>query len=290
MTKKNFKRLFLGFLALYFVMFAVRAIYDLVTFSEVDIINNQNIYFASERHQIRNYASLSSKGVNAAAIIDQKYERIANLVSATVSFSSDLGRVNRLLEEHGAIVQMENSQGLTGARRIDLVIGVRPESFDAMQAAISQIGRLISSTITKTDKTYEYRQMLAEKETLERRRVNYEELKKHGGNMSELLQLETVIIEVESQIQHLLIGLGEYSDENALCTINFTLYEGSEAGVLRKLWNSLIWSTTMYLIIIGLLMLTSFGAIVIAWCWSYLKKLLVEKTDVSDPGNGVQKE
>ena len=283
MSKKALKRIFIGFIALYFIIFAARAVYDLITFNDTDITDNYNIYYTGEKEvgrSINNYASLKMEYAgdgSTVSVMDQKYERIASITSKTVKFDSDMERFNSILEEHRAVVQMENRRGLAGSRRIDLVIGVRPESFDAMQSAISQIGRIISSTITKTDKTYEYRQMLAEKETLERRRASYEELKKMGGSISEMLQLEDKIIEVEAQIQQQLIGLGEYSDENALCTINFSLNEGTEASILRKLWNALKWSTITYTIIIAVLLFTTFVVFVILQFWNYLKRMLVEK-------------
>lgn len=286
MSKKVLKRIFLGFIALYFIIFAARAVYDLITFQETSITDNYNIYYNGEKEDkssIKNYASqrmeYPAEG-SATSVLDQKYERIASIVSKTVRYNEDIERLNAIVEENKAVVQMENSRGLIGNRRVDLVIGVRPENFDAMQTAVSAIGRITSSTTTKTDKTYEYRQMLAEKQTLESRLASYEELKERGGSISEMLQIEDKIIEVESQIQQQMIGLGEYSDDNALCTINFSLYEGSEAGTLRKLWNALTWSTVTYLIIIGVLSLTAFGAFVIAAVWNYLKKALVDKPEI----------
>lgn len=288
MQKKALKRIFLGFIALYFVIFAVRAVYDLITFQDTDVANNYNIYYTGEKEDMRsvkNYASQKmeySEG-QSATVLDQKYERIASITSKTVNYENDLGHFKATLEENRAVVQMENSRGLPGSRRVDLVIGVRPENFDAMQAAVLQIGRVTSSTTTKTDKTYEYRQMLAEKATLERRLASYAELKERGGSISEMLQLEDKIIEVEAQIQQQLIGLGEYSDENALCTINFSLYEGSEAGVTRKLWNALKWSTITYVIIIAILLFAAFAAFVLAGVWNYLKKTLVDKPEAAQP-------
>jgi len=296
MSKKAFRRIFLGFIALYFIIFAARAVYDLITFQDTDITDNYNIYYNGEKediYSIKNYASqrmeYPMEGA-ATSVLDQKYERIASIVSKTVNYDADLERFNAIVEENKAVVQMENSRGLAGSRRMDLVIGVRPENFDAMQAAVSGIGRISSSTTTKTDKTYEYRKMLAEKQTLENRRVSYEELKKRGGSISEMLQIEDKIIEVEAQIQQQLIGLGEYSDDNALCTINYSLYEGSEAGVPRKLWNALQWSTITYVIIIAVLSLTAFGAFVLAAVWKYLKKILVEKPETPQKDNTEKKD
>ena len=288
MNIKTFKRTILGLAILYLLIFFSRAAYDLVTFEETVATDNYNIYYTAEKDSrvAGNYASekmVYDAGGAAASVLDQKYERIANIVSKSLNYDSDMERFNALLEEYRAVIQMENRRGLTGSRRADLTIGVRPEAFDTMQAAVSQIGVSVSSSVTKTDKTYEYRQMLAEKETLERRRASYEELRKLGGGIPDMLSLEDKIIEVESQIQQQLIGLGEYSDDNALCTINYTLYEGSEAGTLRKLWNALKWSTTVYAIILSIALFTAVAAFVFAWCWNRIKKLLIEKPAQTAP-------
>lgn len=283
MSRQALKRIFLGFIALYFVIFAARAVYDLITFQDLDIAENSNIYYNGEKEDrlIRNYASqkMEYAAEGTQSVLDQKYERIASIISKTINYDADLERFNSLLREYSAVIQMENRRGLSGNRRADLVVGVRPENFDAVEAAVSGIGRITSSTTTKTDKTYEYRQMLAEKENLERRLESYDELKKRGGSISEMLQLEDKIIEVEALIRQQMIGLGEYSDENALCTINFTLYEGSEASVPRKLWNALKWSTIIYFLIILGVLVTTFAVFALLAVWNYLKKTLVDKPD-----------
>ena len=289
MTVKRVKRVFLGLVILYLAIFVARAAYDIATFTETGIDENYNIYYPVERAELKSFSNIASEKLAynatdgaAAGVLEQKYERIANIVTKTVNYDADMERFNSILVDHNAVIQMENRRGLAGGRRVDLTIGVRPGEFDAMEAAISQIGTLISSSTTTTDKTYEYRQILAEKETLERRKESYEELKKQGGSIPDLLQLEERIIDVESQIQQILVGLGEYSDENALCTINYTIYEGIETGTPRKLWNALKWATMIYFIIIGIILFTIVAALIIAWCWSKLKKFLTDKPAPAD--------
>ena len=282
MNYKSFKRLLLGFVILYFIIFSARAVYDLLTLTDIETGDSYNVYYGAEKEArlSSNYAServVYTAGAAAPSVLDQKYERIANLVAKTVNYDSDMEQFNALIAGHRAVVQSENRRGLSGGRRADFRVGVRPESFDDMQAAVSKIGVLTSSSVTKTDKTYEYRQMLAEKETLERRRAGFEDLKKHGGSIPELLQLEEKIIEVEAQIQRQLIGLGEYSDDNALCTINYTLYEGTEAGTLRKLWNALKWATATYAAIMGLLILSAIAALIFIWCLGHIRRMLADK-------------
>ena len=282
------KRIFLFFIISFIVLFTARAIYDFNTFQDTDITSNYNIYYPSEKigsFEVKNYASqrVEYNAAGSASVLDQKYERIASIVSKTVDYDNDLARFQEVLEANKAVVQMEDSRGLPGSRRVDLVIGVRPDSFDQMREAVLTIGRIISSTATIVDKTYEYRQMIAEKETLERRRKSYEELKTRGGSISELLQLEDKIIEVDIMIQQQLVGLGEYSDDNALCTINFSLYEGSVASISRKLWNALLWSVAVYAAFIGIILFVGFVSFILASIWLYLKKALATQVAGENP-------
>jgi hypothetical protein len=287
MKIKIVKKVIFGLVVLYVLMFAGRVAYEFT--SRVDDSPGGYLYMSNmatpeSRSFTGNYATLKMEyagdGFEGSTIFDQKYERIASIVSRTATYDDDMDRFNAALEDYKAVVQVENRSGLPGARRAVLTIGVRPENFDTMQEAVTRIGKLVSSTTTKTDKTYEYRQILADKETLEHRKASYEELRKLGGSIPDLLQLEERIIEVESQIQQQMIGLGEYSDENALCTINYTIYEGSEPGFLLKIWNALIWTTSVYATLLAVALLTAVAAFVFVWCWSRIKRLLGNKPDV----------
>lgn len=279
MKKNIFKRVLIIMLGVYVALFAARAVYDMATYTGENAVDSYNTYYTEGKGEsIRNYASLQMEFTgNATAVLEQKYERISSITARTVQFDTDMERFDAILDENQAVVQMEDRRGLAGSRRVDMIIGVRPDRFDAVVEEISKVGRVTSSNTTSTDKTYEYRQMLAEKETLEHRLASYQELKERSGSISELLQLEDKIIEVEAAIQQQNIGLGEYSDENALCTVNYTLYEGSEAPLSRKLWNALTWSTGFYLAALGILLFVCFVAFIITALYSYVKRSLAEK-------------
>ena len=279
MNLKTLKRILIGLIVIFLAIFAVRAVYEITVYSEIDAPTTYGIYnssmMESGAYQQRNFATLKMEYATDGApvsVLDQKYERIANITSKTVNYDKDIENFDEAVSKHKAVIQTENRRGLAGNRRADFMIGVKPEYFDDMQKAVSEIGRITSSNITKTDKTYEYRQMLAEKDTLERRRESYTELRRLGGTIPELLQLEERIIEVESQIQMQQIGLGEFSDDNALCTINFTIQEGSEISVPLKLWNALKWTVSFYLATVGIICLTTLAAVVLAACWNYIKR------------------
>jgi len=286
------KRIFVAFVIVFIVLYAARAIYSYNINQDSGMaLTNSNFYFSnaavpesSWAASRKNYASerVEYTTAGSASVIDQKYERVANIVSKTISYDSDLSRFQQAVEANKAVIQMENSRGLQGDRRVDLTIGVRPDNFDQMRDEILKIGRINSSTSTKVDKTYEYRQMLADKDTLEKRKAAYEELKNRGGTITELLQIEERIIDVETQIQQQQIGLGEYSDENALCTINFSLYEGAAVSVIFILWGALTWTAGVYASFVGVMILVGLAAFIFMHVWEYLKKTLEPRKNNSE--------
>jgi hypothetical protein len=289
LTNKQYRLAVIMLIMLYMVLFVARVVYDLALPESPDM--DRNVYYSgpmSEKSSMtRNIASLRMEYqfADGVEVLDQKYERIATLASRTISFETDERLVNTAIENAKAVVQMENIQGLIGDRRLTLVIGVKPQFFDDCKNALAKVGTITSSTVTKTDRTYEYRQMLAEKEKLERQRDSFSALRAQGGSISELLNLEERIIGVESQIMQQSVSLGEYSDDNALCTINFSLNEGSVASIPRKLWNSLRWASGVYAGGMGLILLTLFAAYIFVKLYILLRKYLVSKKIIISADN-----
>jgi hypothetical protein len=59
------------------------------------------------------------------------------------------------------VIQYEQNSGNPGSRTLQLLIGVKPERFDSFYTEVQKIGRILSKSITKTDKTNEYLQLNA---------------------------------------------------------------------------------------------------------------------------------
>jgi len=256
LSRKQFKRTVLLLIALYLVIFALRIVYDLITFDDPTPSIGDNYLYASlksDAGSTKNVASLRMEyaGAGGTEVLDQKYERVASLSAKTVAYDDDLLKLNDAIEETQAVVQMENEQGLPGSRKLSRVIGVKPQYFDACLEAVRAVGMPVSSTSQKTDKTYEYRRMLAQKEEMEKRLASYVALRGHDGSVNEKINLEDKIIEVERQLLMLAVDLGEYSDDNALCTINVSLHEGSPVAAARKIWNAFQWTNGCYFALLG---------------------------------------
>ena len=302
LSKKQFKTAVAALFLLYALIFAARLAYDFA--GNEDLAINGGLVYAGytgytgnaavpdDPKALRptsNVASLRKEYAGAAGIevLDQKYEQIASVSAKTASYDSDLAKLDSAIEQSQAVVQTENAQGLAGARKLARKIGVKPQYFDACLESVKRIGVTVSSTAQKIDKTYEYRQMLAQKQELEKRLESYAALRSHGGTVNELLSLEDKIIEVESQILSQSVDLGEYSDDNALCTINFSLYEGRPAGLARRVWNAFVWSGKCYFALLGGIAAVCLAAALLVTLYLYLmKKLTGGKTGCKKSGNG----
>ena len=251
-------------------LFAPKTIYYDTAYSPMDyealgISNN----IATQR--------LAPAGSSNNAALDQKYERVANLTSKSLDFETDLADARAVMEKFQGIVQSENSSGLPGARSTTLTIGVRPDAFEDLRAALGSIGKPTDTNVSTVDKTSEYRQLLAEKESLERRMERYEELKKHeGSSLQDQLALEAEIMRVDSDLRAKLVELGEFGDEQGLSTIHFSLYEGSRVNAAAKFMQALTWSAMTTACIAALLLLMAFASFMAAAAWKRICKLKVE--------------
>ena len=278
-NRKQFKTVILILLALYVLIFAARFVYDLLTYDDPAV--SVNYYYNGYKDELRLSANIASMrkeyagGITGSVeVLEQKYEQVATITAKTVSFDDDLAKLDGVIEQSQAVIQTESAQGLQGSRTLTRVIGVKPQYFDSCLEAVKEVGIPISSTSQKTDKTYEYRQMLAQKQELEKRLESYESLRGRSGSINEMLSLEDKIIEVESMLLQQAVDLGEYSDDNALCTINVSLYEGNPASAVRIVWNSFMWTNMCYFSILGGILLLCIMAVVLVKAYGFLGKVL----------------
>jgi hypothetical protein len=207
--------------------------------------------YASERLKVK-------RGDNLDLSVDQKYEKVASIDSKTGAFDDDERRVRDLAVKYNALIQYEQSHGLTGSRSVNLGIGVPPDRFDPMVAELKGIGELSRIQIDKTDKTNEYKEIKAKRASLEKTRDALVALKSKGGRIDEFTSLENRILEIEDQIQSNGVTLGEYDQENEFCTVKLLLVEKGviqQAGISfrHRVAVALGWTIRYYAFALGIL-------------------------------------
>ncbi len=267
--KKRLKKLIFWLILIFVILFVFRIIYGYTkTFEDSP---NQTQFFESISNTKRNYASkeysVKSNNVNQSAVkVDQKYEKIAEIRSTSSKFDQEEKLTRNKIEKFNAIIQFEQKSGNKGFRNLNLVIGVPPENFDSLYVQLIEIGKIQAKQITKKDKTNEYKELNAKKQSLEKIRTSLIDLKSKGGKIEEYMDLENRILEIEQQLQGLGVSLGDFDDENEFCTVQFSLLEGKEMkiGIMQRVKVALEWTVKIYLrLMSSLFFLTLFAYLIL---------------------------
>ncbi len=220
----------------------------------------------------RNIATQKRSSAAAPQAVDQKYEQVSTIGATTEEFDEDEASARAQIEAYDALIQFEQRSGLDGFRRLQLGIGVAPESFDALVNDLKALGELNRLQIDKTDKTNEYLDLQAQKVSLEKSRDSLIELKGRQGDINEMINLETRILDLERQIQALGVNLGDFDAENEFSTVKLNLTEYKKRVAIgpslgARLFHAAVWTLQYYTLLwIGL-------AAVLASLFVFLKLL-----------------
>ncbi len=190
--------------------------------------------------------------VGGASPEQQKYEKIGSLMQLSEDFDADRKKIDGLIATNAGIVQQERAVGLKGHRAVQLGIGVPPDKFDAFIEAARGIGKSVGVEIVKNDKTNEYLQLRAKRQTLEKARAALEELRAGGGSTEERVTVQNRLTEIEQQIQDLGVSLGEFDSQNELCTVKLSLRERvipAKWSLARRAWQAFQVTLTDYLML-----------------------------------------
>ncbi len=235
----------------------------------------------------RNYASTrysksESKGKEISDAVssaplpqgsEQKFEKIASLKSKTAEFEKDEKNIRAYVKKFNSLIQYEHNEGNPGSRQLHLSIGVPPENFDVMLAELKKTGSIKSIQVTKTDKTNEYRNLNAQKASLEKTRNVLIELQNKDGKIDEYMSLSNRILEIEQQLQELGVSLGDFDTENEFCTVHMTIVEGKFIPIsfMHRAKVALEWTINYYCLFTLILLFASGTAFFGVWVYDKIK-------------------
>ncbi|WP_179955024.1 DUF4349 domain-containing protein [Maribacter luteus] len=211
----------------------------------------------------------------APMLVDQKYEKIADIQSISTVFDRDEDQLRKYVADYNGLIQFENKNGNSGYRSLNLTIGVPPEHFDAIYQQLIQIGTIQAKQITKKDKTNEYKELRAKKLSLEKIRTSLINLKAEGGRIEEYIQLENRILEIEQQLQALGVSLGNFDEENEFCTVKFSLTERkvTHTDLSQRIISAFLWTLSTYLqLMTVLLLIAGFSYLIVSTIEKLRKK------------------
>lgn len=250
--KKRLKKIIFWMAMSFVALFVFRFIYGYVKTN--DHIQQEANFFDSIVNTRKNYASKEYKVKqtnqhNGSANVDQKYEKVAEIKTTTTRFEEEEQASRKAITRFNALIQFEQKRGNQGQRVINLVVGVPPENFDSLYNTLTTIGNIEAKQITKKDKTNEYKELNARKQSLEKIRNSLLDLKTKGGKIEEFMNLENRILDIEQQLQNLGVSLGDFDDENEFCTVQFSMREGKEIkiSIAHRIKVALEWTIKLYL-------------------------------------------
>ncbi len=208
-------------------------------------------------------------------VVDQKYERVADVSLISHAFDADAANIRSIASAASAVVQSENAYGLPGSRTLFLQLGVVPAAFDSTAEKLKGVGKLLSITVTKTDRTGDFRVLEAKRLSLEKTRDGLKALRTGGAALSDLIALETKILEIEGQIQELGVSLGDFSESKSFCTIKVSLSESTSvdgADVFDAVLDSLGWALLVELGIAAVLFFAAGIAALVSLAYEKYRK------------------
>ena len=256
--KKRFWKIGKWFMLLFVLLFIFRLTYSYV----VKDTNTGNDYsanfFGSIDNLRKNYASekmVMKENMQAPSVVasNQKYEKTASVKTKTSEFEKDEKIIKDKSKSLSAVIQYEQNLGQKGNRQIHLIIGVNPNAFDSLYMELQKVGALKATEVTKVDKTNEYRQLNAQKASIEKSLQSLNELKVKGGQIADFIALNEKILEIEEKAQELGVELGNFNTENEFCTVKFSMYEGAtekNISLIHRVKVALEWSIKYFAIIL----------------------------------------
>lgn len=266
--KKRLLKLISRLIIVFLVLFVFRLIYGYT--KTLDTSPSRGQFFESVSNVRNNYASkeykVAPKVANQAAVkVDQKYEKIAEISTQSSTFETEEKLARKKIKQYNALVQFEQKSGNKGYQKLNLVIGVPPGNFDSLYSQLITIGKIQAKQITKKDKTNEYKELNAKKQSLEKIRRSLIDIKSKGGKIEEYMNLENRILEIEQQLQGLGVSLGDFDNENEFCTIQFSLLEGKEVkiGLMQRVKVAFEWTIKYYLMLMTTLFFMTFFAYIL---------------------------
>ena len=214
-------------------LFVFRLLYGYLATDTSQASDDGTNFFSSLENVRKNYASEKSMKpggdvqAQSSFASSQKFEKTASVKLKTSAFEADEKRVKAQTKAYNAVIQYEQNEGQRGNREIHLLIGVDPTQFEKFCVDVQKIGSLKAISVTKVDKTNEFRQLNARKISVQKSLQSLNDLKSKGGAIADFVTLNDKILEMETRLQELGVELGNFDTENEFCTVRLSVYEGA---------------------------------------------------------------
>ena len=211
---------------------------------------------------LRNRSNLRQIGVGLQDLVRagnlsrlEVLEETATANATSTTFDADKEKFLNVVSQRKGKILHERSQGLSPHRSLSMTIGVSADSFQATVQDLKAIGTLTALTVTRTDRTEEFRALLAKKQSSEKYSESLSKLRQApAGGVQDLIKLEEKILEVQREIENASMRLGDFTPDESLSNIAYTLAESQGVPAYRlddRALDSMSWAGVVYAYLIG---------------------------------------
>ncbi|MBN9518576.1 DUF4349 domain-containing protein [bacterium] len=178
----------------------------------------------------------------------QVHEKTGRVAATTTDFTADEAAVRAALADQKAVVADETAGGVAPDRRLTIEVGVSPDRFDALVERLQRIGRLESLRVEQRDRTGEFRQLAARRQSLKKHLETVSKLSTRDNATDDSLKLAREVKDIERELETLSAQAGDFLGKESLYTVTVTLVEdevgrdGPTVTLARRTGKALLWA------------------------------------------------
>ena len=150
----------------------------------------------------------------------------ANLTLESKDYDTARAALDAALNDAGGYLESSSEYSDIGSSRsVNLTFRVPEENYQSFLDAVAQAGNVTYKSQQADDVTTQYMDVETRLANLEAQRTRLQELQAQADNLSDLLQIETSLTDVQSQIESWQSQLDWYSNQVQQCTVYVNLSE-----------------------------------------------------------------
>ena len=150
----------------------------------------------------------------------------ANLTLESKDYDTARAALDAALNDAGGYLESSSEYSDVGSSRsVNLTFRVPEENYQGFLDAVAQAGNVTYKSQQADDVTTQYMDVETRLANLEAQRTRLQELQAQADNLSDLLQIETSLTDVQSQIESWQSQLDWYSNQVQQCTVYVNLNE-----------------------------------------------------------------
>ena len=181
---------------------------------------------ADDRSLETEYSGTGSAEAATPAVDSAKIIYTANLTLESKDYETARSALDSALAEAGGYLESSSEYSDVGSSRsVNLTFRVPEENYQSFLDAVAQAGNVTYKSQQADDVTTQYMDVETRLANLEAQRTRLQELQAQADNLSDLLQIETSLTDVQSQIESWQSQLDWYSNQVQQCTVYVNLSE-----------------------------------------------------------------